>query len=302
MGTSGALALALLVAGCGLGAGSAPTAVQLLVTSDFGARVLARDDKPAVRGQETVMTLLARNEPVSTRFGGAFVQSVAGLSGGRKAGAPVDWFYYVNGVGASKGASATDVHPGDHVWWDRHDWSQTQSVPAVVGSFPEPFLNGLGGKRWPLRIECAQVSGYACRTVTARLRALGIPAAIAAIGSSGEPETLRLIVGPWASIGGDLTVHTLAAGPRVSGVYARFAANGRTLALLNQNGGIARTLGAGTGLVAATRSGEAAPVWIVTGVDGAGVDAAARDLRQADLRDRFAVAVSGTRVLALPRP
>ena len=68
---------------------------------------------------------------------------------------------------------------------------------AVVGAFPEPFLNGIEGKRLPVRVECATVSGNACSTVTAALRELAVPAAIAAIGSGGAPETLRVMVGPW---------------------------------------------------------------------------------------------------------
>jgi hypothetical protein len=298
--TLGVLALAVALAGCGLGAGPAPTAVKLLVTRDFGARVLSETNAPKVIGEETVMSLLMRNDPVSTRYGGGFVESIRGLSGGQEREEPVDWFYYVNGVEATKGAAATDVHPGDHIWWDRHDWSQAEDVPAVVGSFPEPFLNGLGGKRWPVRIECANVSGFACSTVTSRLRALGVPAAIAAIGSSGEPETLRLMVGPWNKIGGDLTAHTIMVGPRVSGVYARFSASGRTLTLLDQDGRSVNTLGADAGLIAATRNGESAPLWVVTGTDDAGVDLAAHDFRQGILQDHFAVALSGAQAISLP--
>jgi len=294
-------ALAVLgLGGCGLGAGPAPSAVQLLVTRDFGARVLRQTDAPRIVGQETVMSLLVRNDTVSTRFGGGLVQSIQGLAGGQEAGEPVDWFYYVNGVEANKGAASTNVNPGDHIWWDRHNWSQTQDIPAVVGSFPEPFLNGLEGKRLPVRIECASVSGYACRTVTARLRALDVPAAIAAIGSSGEPETLRVMVGPWRSVGGDLTVHTIESGPRASGVYARFSPDGRSLTLLDENGRQASTLSAGAGLVAATRNGESAPVWVVTGTDGAGVDLAARAFQQGTLEHHFAVALSAAGSLPLP--
>ena len=58
--------------------------------------------------------------------------------------------------GAARARPTTKLHAGDHVWWDRHDWSATESVPAVVGSFPEPFVDGYGGKRLPLRIECTQ--------------------------------------------------------------------------------------------------------------------------------------------------
>jgi Domain of unknown function (DUF4430) len=290
------------LAGCGLGAGPAPSAVKLTVTSGFGAQLVRSFSAPQVRGQETVLSLLVRNATVSTRYGGGFVESIAGLSGGQEGGQPVDWFYYVNGVEAPKGAAATNVHPGDHIWWDRHDWSQTDAVPAVVGSFPEPFLNGIEGKRLPVRVECATVAGYACRTVTARLRAFGVPAAIAAIGSGGEPETLRVMVGPWTAMSGETNAQGIESGPGTSGVYARFSHEGGTLTLLDQEGRQTRTLLAGAGLVAATRSGEAAPVWFVTGTNPAGVDRAAQSFTLGTLRNRFAVAVTASgAALAVPQ-
>ncbi len=296
-----ALALCLLtLSGCGLGAGPAPSAIQLTVTRDFGAKALSPSGAPKVRGQETVMSLLMRNYTVSTRYGGGFVQSIDGLSGASDGAQPVDWFYYVNGVQAGVGAAANNVRPGDHIWWDRHDWSQTEDVPAVVGSFPEPFLNGVAGKRYPVRIECAEVGHYACNTVTARLRALGVPAAIAGLGSAGEPQTVRVLVGPYARIGGDLGAESIQRGPRASGVYALFSRDGSTLTPLRQNGRQMQALHAGTGLIAATRNAEDGPVWVVTGTDAAGVELAARDFNQATLHDRFAVALAPGRVLALP--
>jgi hypothetical protein len=64
-----------------------------------------------------------------------------------------------------------------------------------------------------------------------------------------------------------------------------------------------RTLTGTAGLIAATRSGEADPEWVVTGTDPAGVALAANALDEAALHDRFAVAVTaaGT-VLPLPQP
>ena len=153
-------ALSILLAGCGLGAGTPPRGVQLTVSENFGARVL--DSGPVrVAGQETVMRLLIRNARVTTRFGGGFVQSIDGLSGEPESAQPLAWFYYVNGVEAGKGAAATEVHDGDHIWWDRHDWSQAEATPAVVGSYPEPFLDGYGGKRYPVRIACASITSSA---------------------------------------------------------------------------------------------------------------------------------------------
>jgi len=288
-----ALPATTVVAGCGLGAGPAPSAVRLTVTRDFGGRVVRSSTAPRVRGAETAMSLLLRNATVSTRYGGGFVQSIDGLGGGQEGGQPVDWFYYVNGVEASKGAASTNVHAGDHIWWDRHDWSQTDHIPAVVGSFPEPFLNGLEGKRLPVRVECVAVAGPACRTVRTRLRDAGVTAGVAAIGGGvTASQTLRVAVGPWRDLGGDPAVATISEGPRSSGVYARFAGRGATLALLDQDGHVAQTLLAGAGLIAATRSGEDAPKWVVTGTDDAGVERAAQDFAEGALRDRFALAVT----------
>jgi len=249
------------------------------------------------------MSLLIRNAAVTTRYGGGFVQSISGLAGGQEAGQPVDWFYYVNGVEAPKGAAATDVHAGDHIWWDRHDWSQAESVPAVVGSFPEPFLNGVEGKRFPVRVECVVLSSTPCRVVSAHLSAAGVPAALAGVGPGGEPESLHVMVGPWTSLRDAPGVGAIASGPQASGVYVRFSADGGSLTLLDQQGGTARTLTSGAGLVAATRPGEAAPVWVVTGTDEAGVQLAARAFTRPTLENRFAVAVApGGEVVPVPVP
>jgi hypothetical protein len=294
----GVVALALV--GCGLGAGPTPSAVTLVVTRDFGARALPATGPLKLSGQVTVMGLLTRNYRVATREAGGFVDSIDGLAGGQEAGAPVDWFYYVNGVEASKGAAQTNVSSGDRIWWDRHDWSQAEGVPAVVGSFPEPFLNGIEGKRLPVRVECASLAGSACQTVVARLRALRISATVAAIASSGAPESLRVLVAPWASIANDLGAQSLANGPRASGVYARFSASGQTLTLLDQNGQSVEVLRSGAGLIAATRDGEEPPVWLVTGTDGRGVRLAASAFDQGTLQDRFAVALGPVGAIPLP--
>jgi hypothetical protein len=296
----GALGAALALAGCGLGAGSTPKAVQLLVTRDFGAQRLHSNGAPKINGQETAMSLLIRNYAVKTRYGGGFVQGIDGLEGGQEAGHPVDWFYYVNGAEAEQGAAATNVHPGDHIWWDRHDWSQTGEIPAVVGSYPEPFLNGLEGKRLPVRVECSSVGSYACRTVTARLQTLGVPAAVAALGSGGAPDTLRALVGRWSLVSRDQIAGSIGHGPRASGVYALLSSDGASMSVLDEQGHAVRTLTGDAGLIAATRREKEAPVWVITGTDDAGVDLAASHFDASTLDDHFAVAFSGSETLALP--
>ncbi len=71
------------------------------------------------------------------------------------------------------------------------------------------------------------------------------------------------------------------AAPSRAASIARFEDGGSSLVLLDQRGDAARTLGAGAGLVAATRFEEQAPTWAITGTDAAGVAAAAARARRA---------------------
>jgi hypothetical protein len=280
-----ALALAgLALGGCGLAVGAAPTGVTLLVTSEFGAHVLQRESGLHAHEGETLASLESRLH--------ASPESEA------QAGSQV---LYVNGVQAAKGAKLTRLYPGDHVWVDTHDVSQAPSTPAViVGAFPEPFLNGIEGKRLPVRVECTSVSGEACTRVTASLRRVEVPAAITAVGSGGAPETLRVIVGPWGRIDGDIEARRIAQGPRTSGVYARFSTSARELTLLDPAGRAVRTLAGAAGLIAATQGSKEAPVWVVTGTDEAGVQIAARSFDGPALEGHFALALEAAGEVALP--
>ena len=135
-----AVAAVALVAGCGGGTGRGTA--TLWVTRDEGRTVLLERSVPA---GETVLQALERSATISTRYGGRFLQSVNGLSGSIRS--RHDWFYYVNGVEGDRGAADYRLREGDIAWWDYRDWGRYgMSVPAVVGSFPEPFVHGFGGK------------------------------------------------------------------------------------------------------------------------------------------------------------
>ncbi|MGA2471500.1 MAG: DUF4430 domain-containing protein [Solirubrobacteraceae bacterium] len=291
---------AAAIGGCGLGAGTTPSGVQLLVTRGFGAQTVTSASQPKIVGADTVMRMLERNATVTTLYGGGFVQSIDGLSGGSASGEPTAWFYYVNGLQAGKGAAATKLHSGDHVWWDLHDWAASESIPAVVGSFPEPFLDGYGGERYPSRVECTQTQSAACSEVGKELAKFNIPAALGCLECSEYNQSLRVLVGPYATLTPDPAAASLQDGPATSGVYARFIDGGRKLELLNANGAVKQTLGPGTGLVAATRWHGQPPVWFVTGTDAAGVAAAEQAFTPGTLDGNFAVAVVNDTAEPLP--
>jgi len=292
-----AVATAVVCGGCGLGPGPGTKSVSLTITKGFGSQHIGALTRSQVPGSETVMRMLERSYPVSTRYGGGFVASIDGLAA---AGPERDWFYYVNGVQAAQGAATTGVHAGDHIWWDLHDWSATDAIPAVVGSFPEPFVNGIAGKRYPVTVECAANVGAACKRVTAQLNAAHVPAAPQLIGTGSGPDTLGIVVGTWPEIRGEVAAELIDHGPGASGVYATFGAGGGSLRLLNPRNQVVRTLGAGAGLIAATADNSSVPTWLVTGTDAAGVNAAAAALTATALHDHFALAVDGTTRLPVP--
>jgi Domain of unknown function (DUF4430) len=296
---------ALGLAGCGVGAGDAPSGAgtQLTVSRDFGVEEMGRSKQTKIPAGETVMRLLQRTFEVQTRYGGGFVQKIDGVGGGRRSGRPVDWFFYVNGIEAETGATARRLAPGDRVWWDHHDWGAAMRIPAVVGSFPEPFVSGTKGKRVPVRIDCGTSARSTCRKVQNRLQDAGAKVGgMSTVGSQAETGVLRLLVGLWREVRRDPAARRIEGGPKVSGVYALPSSKGDGFALLDSRGKAVRTLGAGSGLVAATSFLEQQPTWVVAGTDSAGVEAAAAALTEPRLSDHFAVAIENGHEIPLPLP
>jgi hypothetical protein len=278
--------------------GSQAEGVTLDVTQDFGQLRVDSATSEKLPAGETVMRLLQRKFDVGTRYGGGFVRSIEGYSGGTDGGDRVDWFYYVNGIEAPQGAASRKVAAGDVIQWDRHQWDTAQRIPAIVGAFPEPFVSGDEGKRIPVTLVCAGEQ-RTCDEVSTRLGDAGVDAVSrAGIGTGFGSSVLRIVVGPYPDIRRDPAVRQLEQGPGTSGVFARF--RGAAMELLDANGAVRRRLTAGGGLVAATRFQQQQPTWIITGTDDAGVAGAASILRGDVLAHRFAVAVENGRAVPLP--
>jgi hypothetical protein len=291
----------LLVAGCGFGAGKKTGgSVTVTVTQDYGAGALAPTRRDTAREGETVMRLLQRSFDVQTRFGGNFVQEIDGVSGGREGGKRVDWFYYVNGIESSQGAGERQLHPGDRVWWDHHNWETAMRVPAVVGAFPEPFRSGQDGHKLPIRLVCMENEDRSCDEVETRLGNVGVRNIARSNLESSPGGVLRILVGKWSDVRKDLTARRLEEGPSVTGIFAKPTAAGDSIALLGVDGESERTLGPGSGLVAATSYLDAHPTWLITGTDDVGVAAAAAALTEDQLRHHFALAIEAGRGVPLP--
>jgi uncharacterized protein DUF4430 len=291
-----ALALcATAAAGCGLGPGKENGEVELTVTRDYGTKLMERKTE-SIRESDTVLRVLDRSAEITTRYGGGFVQSIDGLSGSQSGGRSSDWFFYVNGIESPIGSAQYDVSGGDRIWWDYRDWTAAMRVPAVVGSWPEPFAHGFQGEHWPAILDCRATAAI-CEAANQRLRPLGVTA------SGPVTNPIVVVVGTWNAARNNQTAALLSDGPDRSGVFARFVGTKKPLLeLLNQRGEPAGSIGKGGGLVAALRPGDGPPVWVVTGTDGKGVTAAA-NLLGPPLRDHYAVATQpGAGAIEVPVP
>lgn len=294
-GTAAAAALmcAAVAAGCGFGPGAPSNGdATLTVTRDFGAQRVLEARQPDPPESETVIRFLDREAEIETRYGGGFVQSIDGASGSERGGRRFDWFFYVNGIESPIGAAEARVRGGDRVWWDHREWTDAMQVPAVVGSWPEPFLHGSEGKSFPVRIDCF-TEDELCSEVAERLEAEGVAASIATERAKLGDELLRVVVGSWDQVREDRAVAQIEQGPSTSGVFAALepAPGGHELVLVDARDRESTRLGPGAGLVAAVRLGEQQPTWVVTGTDEQGTEAAIELLDQDSLRDRYAVAV-----------
>jgi hypothetical protein len=275
--TAAATLVAVAAAGCGFGSGEPSQGeATLTATRDYGSERLLEatgEDPPA---SETVMRLLDAEAEITTRYGGGFVQSINGLAGGTEGGRRLDWFFYVNGIESPVGAAEVEVRGGDRIWWDYRDWTAAMRVPAVVGSFPQPFV--------------AHGAALDCRT---RRAVCGEVRERLPEGAPGREDAVRVLVGPWESLREDPSVQAIEEGPATSGVFADLerSGGGHELVALDETAAQDRRLGRGAGLVAAVRENEDPPTWLVTGTDAAGVRRAAEHLDEASLRDRYALAV-----------
>lgn len=268
--------LCLVAAGCHSKARPAPTAgaptASIVVTRDLGGTPVL--DARVAPGQ-TVMAALQGVARVSTRYGGRFVQSIDGTSGSLRSAK--DWTYFVNGLEAKVGATDVTLHAGDRVWWDYRPWSDLPTVPAVVGSFPEPFVHGTGSAHPGVEVHGSAALSSALRHDGARVVS--------------ARSSWRALVGDDRVLRADPAYRSAMGAPLGQGVTVAVRA-GRIVSYVG-NGTLAPLAGARAAIFAIRANGGA--TLFVAGVDAAAASAAALALARDPqiVRDRYSVALDG---------
>ncbi|MGE4427691.1 MAG: hypothetical protein AB7G37_14670, partial [Solirubrobacteraceae bacterium] len=242
------LALGGVLAGCGDEPAEEST-VRVLVTTDGGATVITDERGVERRDGDHALDVLRRVTKVEASGDGT-VRAIDGRSG---KGGP--WTLWINGLSTEAGdlddrqqspderpprtetAGQAEVDGGDTVWFDLPSTTPIGTPRGVVGTFPEPFLHGAGGgKRWPVRVECIDPRGQACRQVRDAVSRYGLPVATTTLLTQDAGHTARIAVGPWSRVRADPAARLLEGGPRTSGAWLRPKADGRSIDLLDASG------------------------------------------------------------------
>jgi hypothetical protein len=297
-----AAVFAAVAAGCGVGEGETTSGeAALTVTRDYGQAPMLEATVSDPSASETVIRFLDREAEITTRFGGGFVHSIDGVAGGVEGGRSSDWFFFVNGIESDIGAAEVEVRAGDRIWWDYRDWTAAMRAPAVVGSWPEPFLQAStpADERVAVQVACMGVRPP-CEEVGSRLAQAGVEAEV--VNGEGDHAAARILVGTVRDLAPDKVSHGLAHDPATSGVFARLERPSPSAGLeaLNVLGDPVFDLDADDGLIAALRPTDGPVTWLVTATGAAGVRRAAEELGAEALADRYAVVISDEGAIPLP--
>ena len=162
------LAALALGAAAASGAGGTPTGRELTVTRDFGADRPQRATARRSRGSDTVMRAARAqrqgHDPLRRRLRAVDrrPRRRRSAAAARSTGSSTS-----TAIEAAPGPRRRELHAGrPRLVGPPRLGRDAMPIPAVVGSFPEPFLHGTGGKRLPVRIECIDPRGPACAPVS----------------------------------------------------------------------------------------------------------------------------------------
>lgn len=283
---------------------------RIVVTRNFGQDLMLDETQELPTGTPA-MTALRKVAEVETVYGGGFVNAINGVRSGFTGTQQTmtDWFVYINGIQARTGALNYALNDGDIQHWDFHVWNFRQSVPAIIGDFPEPCGHGYGGKVSPTLIAYASNLAKEASSLKNGLSQRGVNSlSTKRLGelSAADKESANLIL--LGTIDSEPISELNYIWDKL-GFFAHFS--GEKLVVFNASGDIATEYGAGVGLIQATQNpwnpkgiGAAENVvWLISGTDTTGVKSALNILinHPAQLQYASAVIIVNGEIIRVPQ-
>jgi len=286
-----------------------PYHVDLIVTKDFGHNKMVSKNVGLVK-DEVGMEVLFRNLNIQTAYGGGFVNSINGLqskytffSGSDRK--KEDWFYWVNGILAPIGVAEYRPADGDVIWWDYHEWATTMFIPAIIGSYPEPFKHGFGGKNPGTVIMYTSEFKDEANKLKNSLIGKGVKSVDIILYNPDKiekPEKYCILLGKFNDLEKDSKrIKNMNWKNKLEGVYIQFK-DGKLNALDNF-GKIIKTFDkAGAIYATSAGMGSVVPLWFITGTDEANVKKALNVLlnKPESIKNHFEAVVSQDDIIQIP--
>ncbi len=281
--------------------------IHYLITKNYGTKMVLNKQVNYQKKSSIIDGLMDTGAEVETSYGGSFISDINGLKSekGMAGGVRKDWFYFVNGIFADGGALDYFPQPGEKIWWDYHPWKTSQGTPAVIGCFPEPFLHGYRQK-----VKATVIMTVAQETE----KGLDLQKALQAYGVSDvvvkeinadilkKREGPTVIIGQWQELEKLQWLREFNEAYQRNGVYLHFTGEG--LELMNYRGEGVRLVQDNVGVICATGegNGDDSPLWIITGTDRSGTEAALELLTRhpEKVQASYGVAVLPGEIIKLP--
>ena len=277
--------------------------IQLTVSRDFSSEILFAKEIQIQSG-ETVLDVLEKNLEVETSSGG-FINAIKGLKSAVEGETGKDWFFYINGIAANCSAKAYHLKPGDKIVWDYHPWNGNSFIPAIIGSYPEPFINGFEGKTKGTRIYYSKDSrdeALKIKQSLAGMKAKNVVEAPIPQNFEVLSDYPSIIIGEYENLIKNKNIAKLLADGNQRGVFISFAK--KRVEILNYSGLIKKTCSPSTGVVFATSSslGDTAPVWIITSLEHKGIEDITNLIcsKPKGIKDYYGVAYNDGKIERLP--
>lgn len=281
--------------------------IRYIITKNYGTEMVLNKQVNYQKNSSIIDGLMDTGAEVETSYGGSFVSDINGLNSekGRAGGVRRDWFYFVNGIFADSGALDYFPQPGEIIWWDYHPWKTSQGTPAVIGCFPEPFLHGYRQK-----VKATVIMTVAQETE----KGLDLQKALQAYGVSDvvvkeinadmleRREGPTVIIGQWQELAKIQWLNEFNEAYQKNGTYLHFTEKG--LELMNYMGEGVKLVQDNVGVICATGegNGDDSPLWIITGTDRSGTEAALELLTRhpEKVQAAYGVAILPGEIIKLP--
>lgn len=276
---------------------------DLLVTSEFGNEILF--DKSISTNASTVLDFLKDNIEVGTSSQGNFVESINNMGGKNE---PQNaWFYYINGISALKGANELQLNDGDKVWWDFHSWDGVPMYNAVIGSYPEPFINGSNPGDNEVFLLCDEEYLDIATNLQSYINSQGNNNVHIKESDNeylDDRKGSTILIGVWDDVKNlDYIKHL---NDKTNRMGLNFWVDGKQFHFLDAKGNIKHSIGDSCGVIVAYSEGMGtnSPLWLVIGSDAQGLNTIANILLEKPnlIAGKFGVGVitASQEIIALP--